>query len=82
MTLMIHLSADDEERLAARAARTGEDVAGYVRRLIARDLGGADGALAPCRRQVEASGISDDDLESFFEGVRDEVWREKQGQPS
>ena len=82
MTIMIQLSPDEEERLAARAARSGEDVADYVHRLIARDLGGADEALAPFRRQVEASGVSDEELESFFDEVRDEVWREKQGRPS
>ena len=53
-----------------------------VHRLIQRDLGGAasvNEALAPFRRQVEESGLSDDELGAFFEEVRDEVWQEKHG---
>jgi hypothetical protein len=41
-----------------------------VRRLIARE--NADRTLAPSRRQVEASGLSEDDLDDFFE----DVWRD------
>lgn len=81
MTITIHLGPEDEKRLIARAARSGEDVTGYVHRLIVEDFGDADEPLGPFRRQVEASGMSDDDLESFFDEVRDEVWREKQGWP-
>ena len=44
-------------------------------RLIARDIQGVDEALAPFRRQVEESGLSDADLGAFFEEVREEVWQ-------
>jgi putative addiction module component (TIGR02574 family) len=80
MSITIRLSADEEKRLAERADRSGRDLTGYVHLLIERDIespSGADEALAPFRRQVEESGLSDDDLGDFFEEVRDEVWGEK-----
>jgi len=39
-------------------------------------------ALAPFRRQVEESGMTDDELGDFFEEVREEVWQEKHGRPN
>ncbi len=81
MTITLHLGPDEEKKLSDRAARSGQGVTDYVRLLITRDLLTADEALAPFRRQVEESEMSDEDLESFFEEVRDEVWRERHGRP-
>ena len=85
MTITIRLSDDEQRRLAERAARNGRDVAEYVHLLIERDIEGpsaVDQALAPFRRQVEESGMTDDELGDFFEEVREEVWQEKHGRPS
>jgi len=82
MSLTINLSPDQERRLLERAARNGQDVTAYVHRLIERDIEDAAEALAPFRRQVSESGISDDELNSFFEEVRDEVWQQKHGRNS
>jgi hypothetical protein len=41
----------------------------------------SDEALAPFRRQVAQSGMSDDELRAFFEELREEVYREKHGDP-
>ena len=85
MTITIRLSDDEQRRLAERAARNGRDVAEYVRLLIERDIQGlsaVDHALAPFRRQVEESGMTDHELDDFFEEVREEVWQEKHGRPS
>ena len=41
----------------------------------------SDKALAPFRREVAESGMSDEDLLTFFQEVREEVYREKQGRP-
>ena len=38
-----------------------------------------DEICAPFVQAVEASGINDEDFDRFFEEVREEVWREKQG---
>jgi hypothetical protein len=42
----------------------------------------SDKALAPFRREVESSGMSDDELQTFFEEAREEVYQEKHGKPS
>jgi hypothetical protein len=76
---------EEQRRLSERAARNGRDVVAYVHLLIERDIqvpAAVDQALAPFRRQVEASGMTDDELGDFFEEVRDEVWQEKRGRPS
>jgi hypothetical protein len=80
MSITVFLSAEQERRLIERAARSGKPPEEYVRLLIDRDLHGptVDEVLAPFRRQVEESGMSDDELGAFFEEVREEVWREKQ----
>jgi hypothetical protein len=84
MTITIRLSDDEQRQLAERAARNGREMADYVHMLIKRDIDGpsaVDEALAPFRRQVEESGMTDDELGDFFEGVREEVWHEKHGRP-
>jgi hypothetical protein len=74
----------EKEKLRECAARSGEDVTGYVQRLIEKH-GDAQPmvseALAPFRRQVAESGMSDAELETFFEEVREEVWQERQADP-
>ena len=85
MTITIRLSDEEQRQLAERAARNGRNLADYVHLLIERDIQGSaavDLALAPFRRQVQESGMTDDELGDFFEGVREEVWQEKHGRPS
>jgi len=85
MTITIRLTDEEERQLAERAARNGRDLPEYVRLLIERDIQkplAVDEALTPFRRQVEESGMSDDELGDFFEEVREEVWQEKHGRPS
>ncbi len=41
----------------------------------------SDEALAAFRRQVAESGMSDEELLTFFEGLREEVYEEKHGRP-
>jgi hypothetical protein len=84
MSLTVSLSPDQERRLFERAAERGKDPADYVRDLIDRDIHrpSLDEVLAPFRRQVEESGMSDDELGAFFEEVREEVWQAKQERPS
>ncbi|MFO0952189.1 MAG: hypothetical protein U0835_13775 [Isosphaeraceae bacterium] len=79
MTITIKLTAEEEERLVRRAASHGQDIHTYVHQLIERDLlDDVDRALRPFRRQVEDSGVTDEELRSFFEEVRDDVWRDRQ----
>jgi hypothetical protein len=41
----------------------------------------SDDALAPFRKEVADSGMTDDELLNFFEGVREEVYQQKHGRP-
>ena len=42
----------------------------------------SDEALAPFRRDVAESGMTDEELLHFFEEMREEVYQEKHGRPS
>ncbi|SRR5579883_2292167 len=79
MTITIDLRPEQERRLVERAARAGQDVAAYVRHLIDRDIDteSLDAILAPVRRNLEESGMTDDDLAALVEGVREGIWRER-----
>lgn len=84
MPITLNLSAEEERALAARAARDGKPPHQWILDMLRRELGDrvpADEALAPFRRQVGDSGLSDEELESFFEDVREEVWRGKHPRP-
>ena len=83
MTVTVNLPPETEARLQARAAAQGQEVSAYVQQLIENELQNAlslDEVLAPFRKQVEESGMTDEELEAFFEEVREEVWQEKQAQ--
>jgi hypothetical protein len=84
MTINIHLSPDLERQLRERAARVGCDVAALAHDLLQRGLSTEptlDEILAPFRKDVAASGMSDEELDALFEEVREEVHRERQGAP-
>ncbi len=83
MTITIELTPEEEVRLRERASHRGRDLREYVHDLIASDIAApprsdVDEALAPFRRQVETSGMTDDQIVEFFDEVREEVWQEKQ----
>ena len=73
MTITIELAPEEESKLLERAAQNGQDVTASVDRLIAPDVQGVDETLAPFRRQVEQSGMSDLDLGAVFNEVREDV---------
>jgi hypothetical protein len=82
MTITVDVPEEVERKLSERAARTGRDVPTLVRELIERGIESGptiDDILAPFRRQVSDSGVSDDELDAFFDGMRQEVWRERHG---
>ncbi len=82
MTLTIILPPDLEEELRSRASANGQGVAEYVVYALEEKLRGkptVDEILAPFRKQVEASGMTDDELGSFWDEMREEVWQDKHG---
>jgi hypothetical protein len=63
MTITIELTPDAAERLARKAAREGQDVAGYVQRIAAREAGPWEpAALAAWDRLLDSfdAGEADD----------------------
>ncbi len=86
MTITIDLKPEEERRLSERAAQNGEDVVTLIHRLIVREIQGPaptlDEVLAPVRRQFEESGMTDEELASLVEEVREDIWQETQGKPS
>jgi hypothetical protein len=86
MSITINLNPEEERQLSERAARNGEDVANFVRGLIAREIQtpetSLDEVLAPVRRQFEESGMTDAELATLVEEVREDIWQEERGRPS
>lgn len=78
--LQIPLSADAEELLRKRAKANGEEVSSYAARLLQDALvtPSVDELLAPFRKQVEESGITDTELDSLGEKLRTDAWQERQ----
>src|SRR3954464_9630552 len=64
MDITIRLSPEEEKALLERASASGDDVVGYIRRLIERHVRGAgflSELLAPIRREFADSGLSEDE---------------------
>lgn len=87
MDITIQIAPEILSRVQQAATEKGQDVASYlgellkeffthstVDRLPMRTL---DEILAPFREQIEASGITDEDLDTFFEDLRDKRFREQ-----
>jgi hypothetical protein len=84
MTITINLSPDQQRRLTAKAAQAGRDLSAYVQQLIDRDIDveSLDAILAPVRRNFEQSSMTDEELTTLVEEVREVIWQETHGKPS
>lgn len=80
MSISIPLSPEAEARLRERAKAAGEDITAYAARVLHEALTSpsVDELLAPFRKQVEESGMSDDQLDELYEDLRNKVWDEHQ----
>lgn len=80
MTVVLELKPEVEEALQKKAKASGFEVNVYLEKLVEKDLEQPktiDEILAPFRREVEESGISDDELDALVEKAREEIYREK-----
>ena len=79
MTLQIALSPDVEARLRERAAASGSDMAAYAASLLDRALRqqSLDELLAPVRKAVAESGMSDEELGELLERAKHDLRRER-----
>lgn len=80
MTVTLELEPEVESRLAEKAKNNGFDVNAYVKKLIEKDVNREptiDEILAPFRKSVEESGMTDDELDALFTEARKEVYKAK-----
>jgi hypothetical protein len=93
MTITITLAPETEEKLRKRAAENGVAADALARDLLEEALNGGgkqtgrpgmtlDQVLAPFRKEVEESGMTDDELKEFFTEARDEVRSERRAKKS
>lgn len=83
MTINISLTPEAESKLRQRAAVLGQDLGTVASHLLEQAITrpSVDELLAPVRKQVAESGMSDDQLNGFFRGVLKEVRDEKKAPP-
>lgn len=79
MTVVLELEPEVEEALQKKAIADGKDVQNYIedslRKLALQPS--LDEILAPFRREVAESGITDDELDALVEEAREENYQEK-----
>jgi hypothetical protein len=75
MMLTIELPPDTQAKLEKRATETGQDMQTYVLTLIRRDVGAPPlrELFAPVREQIQASGVTDEELEGELETAVSDV---------
>ena len=80
MTLTIELKPETEAKLKNRAVALGYEVDDYIEKLIEEDserIRSIDEIFAPLHKEVEESGISDEELDELFTQARREYFAEK-----
>jgi len=89
MTITIDLPLEVETRIKIQASDIGEKVEDYLKMLIDEETTRRERIkidseksfaeiLAPIHKEFEESGMSEQELVEFLEGLREEVWQEKQ----
>lgn len=73
--IKVKLTPEKGKLLQERASKQGMDIDHYLTKLIDRDLTSPtiDEILAPFRADVASSGMTQEELDQFFKGVRKEV---------
>jgi hypothetical protein len=80
MSVLLELEPDVEAALEKKAAATGSPVNTYVKKLIEThiDLGPTyEEVMAPLWNDFEESGMTELELDSFVDDLREKVWQEK-----
>lgn len=89
MTITINLPPETEEKIRTQAQQDGVKVDDYVKTLIAEAAERRERIeraseksfqeiLAPVHKEFEESGMSEEELTTFLEELREEVWQERQ----
>ena len=78
--ITISLPSEVETALLEKASANGKNIQNYIEDLLRKQAlrPTLDELLAPVRRDFEESGMGEEDLNDFFDDLRDKVWQEKQ----
>ena len=79
MNLTIERSETVERELTRWAVDSGQTAEAFLAEMTERFLTSPriDTTLAPFRKQVAESGMTEDELNEFFQEIREEVWQEQ-----
>ena len=79
--MTIDISLEVKQALQRKAAARGKNVRDFVEEMIKKQAlrPSLDEILAPVRQEFEDSGMSEDQLDSFLDSVREKSYRDKQG---
>jgi hypothetical protein len=82
--MKLKLSKEAGEKLVQRANESGRDLAAVASDLVERAVTQptVDEVLAPFRKQVADSGMSEQELAAFFDEVREKAFQERQRRPA
>jgi hypothetical protein len=72
ISLRLKSTRQTHDKLVAEAGKSGKPLDVYTSELLEREAKrqSVDEMLAPFRKQVAESGMSDEQFDAFFEGVR------------
>lgn len=76
MSVVIDLEPEVEAVLTERAIVRGLPLNNYVAELVSRQIN-LDKRLAPIRKQFEESGMTEDELDEFMNGVRRQAFKDR-----
>ncbi len=80
MDVTISIPPEMQDKLEQRAIESGQEITEYIEELIEKDLTGLVSLrdlYAPVRRQIQQSGISEDELDALIEKAREEAYQER-----
>jgi phosphoglycolate phosphatase-like HAD superfamily hydrolase len=84
MTLSVSISPQAEARLRQQAQASGQQLDAYAAQLLeqAATARTVDEVLAPFRKEVADSGMSDQELDEFLEDLRQKAYQDRQRRPA
>lgn len=89
MTLTIPILPETEKRLRELAAQAGQTVEVFIGELVERGTHSHNGRdtpsgtktfdqiFGPLRKEVDESGVSDEELDNLLAQAREQVWEER-----
>ena len=76
MSIVLELEPEVETALERKASAKGLSLNDYIEELVRKEIV-LDEILAPVRQQFAENGMTEDDLDKFFNGVRQKVFEER-----